>query len=350
MTVKKTLENRIRGWFPQQPKTSEVPAQIGFKPLQPKPKIDKSYILGIVGGIVLVLIACLQLFLGLVFSGSLKFLDIFQTGEPFPTQIAMQYYSLATVGFVAAAIGFIGVALRSRQGSIMLIVAGAIAGIALNILGAIPCVLMVISGGLELGKQPAPTKKQILSGNKIPGGMVRAAKVLIFYGILYIALYLLFEAFFLSLAPLAIVVGVVSGVLFGALNENWASKRILKQLEKQNVYKFRWKDYFLFITPYIIAVFLFLLIGFVLVGFTSISILLAFMTFNFSFFATWYIVRAFLFSSFEKTKKTFVLQKNWLESKDYYLFPQTSNNSSNILPQSNPPLNISSIENAYLRG
>ena len=53
MTVKKTLVNRIRGWFPQESNISKVPARIDFQPM------SKKSLIALVGVVVSLIFAVL---------------------------------------------------------------------------------------------------------------------------------------------------------------------------------------------------------------------------------------------------------------------------------------------------
>lgn len=160
MNLKKSLENRIRGWFPEQPKLPKAPAKIDFQPLKPRPGMERSYALGLAGGILAVLIVAWQLFLGLAFSGALKSLNTYATGDLFSQQIAIQYFVFAGVGFAAAILAFVGVSIRNRRGGILLLIGGVMTIIASDFLGILPCILMVVSGVIELGKPPMSAKQQ----------------------------------------------------------------------------------------------------------------------------------------------------------------------------------------------
>lgn len=156
MSLKKNLGSRIRGWFPQEPIISKSSNRIVFEPLQFKTRVKRSYVLGLVGGIVTVLIAIGIIFIGLVFSGALRFLNTYASGTSEQTNqlISIQNYALGSVGILAAILGFVGISIGKRRGGILLVIASALVLVAFNFLGILPGILMLISGLMELGKQP----------------------------------------------------------------------------------------------------------------------------------------------------------------------------------------------------
>jgi hypothetical protein len=127
MTVKKSLENRIRGWFPQEPMIPKSSAKIGYQPLPREPWVSRNRLaLGLIGGVLTVLIGVGVIFGGLIFSGVLRSYNIYATGESNPLQIAIQDFVLGGVGLAAGIIGIIGSRKANHRGGIMLIIAGAI--------------------------------------------------------------------------------------------------------------------------------------------------------------------------------------------------------------------------------
>ena len=100
MNVKKSLESCIRGWFPQQPKLPKAPVKIDSQPQQPKPRLERSYVLGLVGGIAAVLIVAWQIVF-VVFLGAFRFLNNYEIVELLPQLIGIQYFVFAGVGVAA---------------------------------------------------------------------------------------------------------------------------------------------------------------------------------------------------------------------------------------------------------
>ena len=122
MNAKKSLENRIRGWFPQQPKLPDAPVKDDFQLPKPKPGMERSCVLGLVGAISAVLIVAWQIFF-VLFLGAFRFLNNYEIVDLLPQLAGIQYFVFAGVGGAASIIAFVGVSRKNRQGGILLIIA-----------------------------------------------------------------------------------------------------------------------------------------------------------------------------------------------------------------------------------
>lgn len=151
MKTKKELR-KVRGWFPKEPMIPKSSAKIDYQPLQREPWISRNKsILGLIGGVLSVLIALGTIFVGLIFSDTLRNYNIYATGEQNPQLIATVDLVLGGVGLAAGIIGIIGSRIGKQRGSILLIIAGAMEFL-LFFFGVLPAILMLISGASELGK------------------------------------------------------------------------------------------------------------------------------------------------------------------------------------------------------
>ena len=151
---KQNLKNRIRGWFPQEPKFPKSSVQIGYQHLDREPWVSRnSSTLGLVGGFLTVLIALGTIFVGLIFSDALRSYNIYQTGDLNPQQTAVQDFVLGGIGLAAGILGIVGSRIGKRRGGIMLIIAGASA-LLFSFIGFVSVVLMLLSGATEIGKNP----------------------------------------------------------------------------------------------------------------------------------------------------------------------------------------------------
>ncbi len=157
MNAKKTLQQKIRGWFPQQPKLPEAPVKIDFQKQEPKPRMERSYVLGLVGAISAVLIVAWQIFF-VLFLGAFRFLNNYEIVNLLPQLAGIQYFVFAGVGGAASIIAFVGVSRKNRQGGILLIIASIMTILACRLLGVLPFFLMVASGAMELAKYPPALK------------------------------------------------------------------------------------------------------------------------------------------------------------------------------------------------
>ena len=161
MNFKKTLENRIRGWFPQEPMIPKSSAKIGYQPLPREPWVSRNRLaLGLIGGVLTVLIGVVVIFAGLIFSDvlqKLQYLCNWSTSNPL--QIAIQDFVLGGVGLAAGIIGIIGSRKANHRGGIMLIIAGAIS-LSFPLWGILPAALMLLSGITQIRKKPLEAPKE----------------------------------------------------------------------------------------------------------------------------------------------------------------------------------------------
>jgi len=170
MNTKKSLKSRIRGWFPQQPKLPKTSVKIDFQKRQPKPRMERSYVLGFVGAIAAVLIIAWQIIF-VAFLGVFRFLNNYEIVELLPQLIGIQYFVFAGVGVAAVTLAFVGLSRKNGQGGIMLIIAALMTGIACNLLGVVPLLLMVGSGAMELAKYPPALKPSPPPGGRVFAGI-----------------------------------------------------------------------------------------------------------------------------------------------------------------------------------
>jgi hypothetical protein len=158
MNAKKTLQNRIRGWFPQEPTVARRSA-INYQPIQREPWVSRNRLaLGLIGGVLTILVALGTILVGLIFSDALRSFNIYQTGTLNPQQIAVQDFVLGVVGLGAGIIGIVGSRIGKYRGGILLIIAGAMAFLFFFV-GVVPAVLMIVGGATELGKKPLEARK-----------------------------------------------------------------------------------------------------------------------------------------------------------------------------------------------
>ena len=159
MTFKKSLENRIRGWFPQEPKIPKSSTKIGYQPLPHETWVSRNRLaLGLIGGVLTVLIGIVVIFAGLVFSDILRSYNIYATGESNPLQIAIQDFVFGGVGLAAGIIGIMGSRKANHRGGIMLIISGAIS-LSFFLWGILPAALMLFSGITQIRKNPLEPKE-----------------------------------------------------------------------------------------------------------------------------------------------------------------------------------------------
>ena len=171
MNLKKSLESRIRGWFPQQPKLPKAPVKIDFQKQEPKPRMERSYVLGLVGAIAAVLIVAWQIFF-VLFLGAFKFLNNYTIVELLPQLIGIQYFVFAGVGLAAAVLAYVGVSRKNTQGGVLLVIAGVMTVVACNLLGVVPLILMVAGGAMELAKYPPAPRPSPPPGGRVFAGIL----------------------------------------------------------------------------------------------------------------------------------------------------------------------------------
>ena len=160
MTIKQSLENRIRGWFPQQPKFPKSSTKIDYQPLQREPWISRNrVVLGLIGGVLTVLISIGYIFLGLIFSDALRNYNIYATGELNPLRIAIQEFVLGGVGLATGILGIVGSKIGKKRGGILLIIAGAATIVLFSFFGVLAGILMLVCGATELGTEQWNTSK-----------------------------------------------------------------------------------------------------------------------------------------------------------------------------------------------
>jgi MFS family permease len=159
MNAKRKLESRIRGWFPQEAKLSP---KINIQPSFSHPKAKNVLTYGRIGGILALLMAIGAIFVGLVFSGAFKNFNLFVTGVPNPQTVAIQAYVVGSAGIGVATLGIIGSKIGKRTGSVLLIISGVAMLIMFLYVGVLPGFLMLVSGGVELGKQQPSRPKPVL--------------------------------------------------------------------------------------------------------------------------------------------------------------------------------------------
>ena len=170
MNLKKSLESRIKGWFPQQPKLPKAPVKIDFQKQEPKPRMERSYVLGLIGAIAAVLIVAWQIFF-VLFLGAFKFLNNYTIVELLPQLTGIQYFVFAGVGLAAAVLAYVGVSRKNTQGGVLLVIAGVMTVVACNLLGVVPLLLMVGSGAMELAKYPPAPRPSPPPGGRVFAGI-----------------------------------------------------------------------------------------------------------------------------------------------------------------------------------
>ena len=132
--------------------------------------MERSYVLGLVGAIVAVLIVAWQIFF-VAFLGAFKFLNNYTIVELLPQLLGIQYFVFAGVGLAAAVLAYVGISRKNTLGGVLLIVAGVMAVFACNLLGVVPLLLMVGSGAMELAKHPPPLKPSPPPGGRVFAGI-----------------------------------------------------------------------------------------------------------------------------------------------------------------------------------
>ncbi|MGD6852709.1 MAG: DUF4064 domain-containing protein [Candidatus Bathyarchaeia archaeon] len=158
MDTKKSVEQRIRGWFPQETKLPKTQNSIKLQ-AQLQPLYKNRLVWGRIGGVVAVLIAIGAVFVGLIFSDALRSFNIYAMGEQNPQAMALTEYVLGGIGFAAGILGIIGSKIGKQRGGILLIIAGVTVLVTFFFIGILPGILMLVSGATELGnRQLSPPK------------------------------------------------------------------------------------------------------------------------------------------------------------------------------------------------
>jgi hypothetical protein len=153
MNVKRKLESRIRGWFPQEPRLPKTLPQINLQPSQAEPFLNRHRLtLGLVGGVLTILIAFGAFFVGLIFTDVFRGYGIYASGEREPMLMALRLFVLGGVGLGMGIIGVAGSRIGKRSGGILLIIAGVATLVLFSFFGILPAILMIVSGITEMGK------------------------------------------------------------------------------------------------------------------------------------------------------------------------------------------------------
>lgn len=160
MNIKRSLESRIRGWGPREPRLPKTLPQINLQPLQAESFLNRHRLtLGLVGGVLTILVAIGAFFVGLIFTDVLRGYGIYASGELEPMLRAMQSFVLGGVGLAVGVLGIVGSRIGKRFGGILLIIAGVATLVLFFFFGILPAILMIISGATELGKNQSEPPK-----------------------------------------------------------------------------------------------------------------------------------------------------------------------------------------------
>jgi hypothetical protein len=236
MNKKRSLESRIRGWFPCEPTLSKIPStKINAQPLPIEPRLIRHrMLLGIAGGVLSVLVALGVIYVGVIFTGVFSDYGMYVTGWREPMQEALNLFIQGGVGLAMGVLGIVGCRSGKRSGGYMLIVAG-VANLLLFFFFGIPAaVLMLLSGSAVLRKNPPPPMNSEQKTMFALGAMPLRTINFILFGPLLFAGYILYWRVAHadpSPLPTMLIVGAVSGLIVGCLFIRWDLGKLAKRSE-----------------------------------------------------------------------------------------------------------------------